>query len=242
MALQRKVFSLDPTHVQNKTWTAVDAYTLSHVNPSTKPHHQVLAAVLQNSIDQGLPDIATPPVLAKFYALQCKANNVKHALEFGTLGAYTPIWLTTMNPELRVTSIEFDENCKRIAQENLTMAGVHDRVSIRLGAGLDILPQVAEEIKSGKKPKLGFVYIDADKENNWNYLDQSIPLCEPGALIYVDNVVRGGRLVDPEDQDVSTLGARHVIEMAGKDDRIESVVLQSVGEKSYDGMLLAIVL
>jgi predicted O-methyltransferase YrrM len=219
----------------------VDAYTQEHTHPSTKPNHQVLLDALRNSRDRGLPDIATAPAVAKFYALQCKAARVRHALEIGTLGGYTSIWLATENPDLQVTTLEIDAHHGAVAQENLARAGVADRVAVRLGAALDMLPQLAAEIASGAKPRLGFVYIDADKQNNWTYMDRVIALCEPGATIYVDNIVRGGSIVDPERQDARTLGARYVVEMAGKDDRLDSVVLQFVGEKGHDGMLMAVV-
>ncbi|KAI8955821.1 S-adenosyl-L-methionine-dependent methyltransferase [Xylaria longipes] len=228
-------------HVQNKIWTAVDAYTQEHVHPPTASNYQVLLDALRNSRDKGLPDIATAPTVAKMYALQCKARGVKHALEFGTLGGYTSIWLATINPGLQVTSLEINEHHKAVAQENLESAGVADRVTIRLGPALDALPRLASEIESGAKPKLGFVYIDADKQNNWNYMDRVIALCEPGAVVYVDNIVRGGSLVDWDNQDGAIQGARTVVENAGKDPRVDTVVMQFVGEKGYDGMLMAVV-
>ncbi|KAI0428759.1 S-adenosyl-L-methionine-dependent methyltransferase [Xylaria sp. FL1042] len=228
-------------HVQNETWTAVDGYTQQHTHPSTAPNHKVLLDALRNSRDKGLPDIATAPTVAKMYALQCKARGVQHALEFGTLGAYTSIWLATMNPKLLVTSLEINEHHAAVAQENLSHAGVADRVTIRLGPASDTLPVLAKEIEAGAKPKLGFVYIDADKQNNWNYLDRVIALCEPGAVIYVDNIVRGGSILDAANPEPRTQGARQVVEMAGKDERIDSVVMQFVGEKGYDGMLMAVV-
>lgn len=230
-----------PDHGENKTWVAVDSYTQENVHPPTKPNHKALLDALAHSRDQGLPDIATAPVLAKMYALQCKTKGVRHALEVGTLGAYTSIWLATENPDLIVTSLEINAHHAAVSQTNVANAGVADRVDIRLGAALDLIPQLAAEIEAGTKPRLGFVYIDADKQNNWNYMDRTIALCEPGAVIYVDNIVRGGSLVDLENQDPRTVGARYVVEMAGKDDRVDSVVLQFVGEKGYDGMLMAVV-
>ncbi|KAI0517270.1 S-adenosyl-L-methionine-dependent methyltransferase [Xylaria bambusicola] len=228
-------------HVQNETWTAVDEYTQFHLHPSSAPNHKVLLDALRNSRDNGLPDIATAPTVARMYALQCKASKVQHALEFGTLGAYTSIWLATENPALQVTSLEISAHHAAVAKENLENAGVADRVSVRLGPALDLLPALAAEIERGEKPKLGFVYIDADKENNWNYLDRVIALCEPGAVIYVDNIVRGGSILDAANPEPRTQGARRVVEMSGKDERIDSVVMQFVGEKGYDGMLMAVV-
>ncbi|RWA05254.1 hypothetical protein EKO27_g9850, partial [Xylaria grammica] len=42
-------------------------------------------------------------------------------------------------------------------------------------------------------------------------------------------------------QEPQVQGARRVVENAGKDSRIDSVVMQFVGEKGYDGMLMAVV-
>ncbi|KAI1175147.1 S-adenosyl-L-methionine-dependent methyltransferase [Nemania sp. FL0916] len=228
-------------HVQNKTWTAVDAYTQAHSHPPTSPFHSVLLDALRNSRDKGLPDIATAPAVAKMYALQCRAKGVQHALELGTLGGYTGIWLAHMNPSLRVTSIEVNAHHAGVARENLAHAGVGDRVTVRVGAALDVLPSLAGDISSGALPRLGFVYIDADKKNNWNYMDRVIEMCETGAVIYVDNIVRGGKVVDAGNEEPNTLGAREVVERAGRDGRVDSVVVQFVGEKGYDGLLMAVV-
>ena len=143
---------------------------------------------------------------------------------------------------MQVTTIEVDPHHPDVAQRNIENAGVADRITIRLGPGMDVLPQLGKEIAAGSKPRLGFVYIDADKENNWAYLDETIGMCESGAVIFVDNIVRGGDLVDPKKQRNSGVrGARKVVEMVGKDERIDGMVLQTVGEKSYDGILMVVV-
>ena len=225
-----------------QTWTEVDGYTVSHLHPPSRPNSKALLDALRNSRDQGLPDIASYPVIAKFYALQCRALGVKHALEIGTLGAYTSIFLATENPGMQVTTVEVDPHHRDVAQQNLEHAGVSDQVTIRLGPGLEVVPQLAQDIASGQMPKLGFAYIDADKENNWAYMDQIIDMCDSKAVIFVDNIVRGGKLVDPEWQgDKSVQGARQVVAMVGKDERVDGMVLQTVGEKSYDGMLMVLV-
>lgn len=225
-----------------QTWTEVDAYTVGHLHPSSRPNSKALIDALRNSRDQGLPDIASYPVIAKFYALQCRALGVIHALEIGTLGGYTSIFLASENPGMQVTTIEVDPHHRDVAQQNLETAGVADQVTVRLGPGLEVLPQLSKDIFSGKLPKLGFAYIDADKRNNWAYMDQVIGMCASRAIIFVDNIVRGGDLVDPKCQDNQGVqGARRVVEMVGKDERVDGMVLQTVGEKAYDGMLMVVV-
>ena len=61
--------------------------------------------------------------------------------------------------------------------------------------------------------------------------------------IYVDNVVRQGKLASAEAAkgDRRIDGCRKLVENAGKDDRVEALVLQTVSEKNYDGFLMAVV-
>ncbi|MCJ1391002.1 hypothetical protein MMC18_003863 [Xylographa bjoerkii] len=230
------------THKLDPKWTAVDGYTLSHLHPESHQHHKLLNDVLINTRDQGLPDISTYPVLAKFLALQCRIGKVEHALEIGTLGGYTAIWIATQNPGTHVTAIEIDPRHAEVARQNIEMAGVSDRVTVIVGAGLDVIPKLQEEVASGKRPKFGFVYIDADKMNNWAYFQATIPMISSGGCIFVDNIVRKGNIVSEEHQkDEGVIGARKVIECAGKEQRVDAVVLQTVSEKNYDGVLMAVV-
>lgn len=229
-------------HEQDKRWSAVDAYTISHLHPASRPNSKALIRALEYSRDQNLPDIASYPALGKFFALQCKAGNVKYALEIGTLGGYTSLWLATENHGIQVTTVEVNPHHAKVARENLEFGGVGDRVNIIEGAGLDVVPKLLEEVRAGEREKFGFVYLDADKENNWTYLDMAIGMCVPGATIFVDNMVSRGRLVDPKHQHEKNIaGARKVVEMVGNDERVDAVVMQLVGEKSYDGVLMAVV-
>ncbi|KAF2131090.1 O-methyltransferas-like protein family 3 [Dothidotthia symphoricarpi CBS 119687] len=223
-------------------WTAVDEYTLSHLHPSTRttPSNSTLTHALTNSEKQNLPNIAVSASQGKFLQLQARLLKATHILEVGTLGGYSTIWLAHARPDVKVISVEVDSHHASVARDNLTHAGVGDRVDVRLGAGVDVLPQIAEEVQQGKLGKFQLVFIDADKENNWNYVKMAIGMCEPGACIIVDNVVRKGQLaVDSEDPRVK--GARAVVEGVGKDDRLDAVVMQTVGDKNYDGFVMAVV-
>ncbi|KAH7392649.1 O-methyltransferase-like protein family 3 [Pyrenochaeta sp. MPI-SDFR-AT-0127] len=230
------------SHEKDPRWTAVDAYAFSHLHPSssTSPPTSALDQALQTQEAEGLPDIAVSPSQGKYLQLTARLARAKSILEVGTLGGYSTIWLANATPDVKVVSVEVDEHHAKVARKNIDNAGVGDRVDIRLGPGIEVLPKLAEEVKAGKRDKFQFVFIDADKENNWNYVDIAIGICEPGAAIIVDNVVRMGRLAN-DTNDPRVAGARRVVENIGKDDRLDGIVLQTVGEKSYDGFLLAIV-
>jgi predicted O-methyltransferase YrrM len=230
------------SYEKDARWSAVDTYSLGHLHPSsrTTPSNDVLEHALSNSEKQGLPDIAVSPSQGKFLHLQARLLKAKNVLEVGTLGGYSTIWLANASPEVKVVSVEVDEHHADVARSNIEHAGVSDRVDIRLGPGVDVLPKIVDEVKQGKQGKFQLVFIDADKENNWNYVDIALELCEPGACIIVDNVVRKGQLATDSD-DPRIAGARRVVENVGKDSRLDGVVVQTVGDKNYDGFLIAVV-
>ncbi|KAL9047009.1 MAG: hypothetical protein Q9214_000306 [Letrouitia sp. 1 TL-2023] len=221
-------------------WTDIDNYTLSHLHPSSRPNHKSLSRTLEYSGAKNLPDIGCPIVQGKFFAMQCRMLGVTHSLEVGTLGGYSAIWLLTENPQLRVTTVEFNEYHAKTAADNFEAAGVADRVEIIVGAGAEVLPKLLQEVEQGKRERFGFTFIDADKLNNWTYLDLAVKMSVPRACIVVDNVVAHGRLVDAQG-DVMAEGAREVVERVGRDDRVEGTVLQTVGDHGYDGFLIAVV-
>ncbi|KAK1750141.1 O-methyltransferase [Echria macrotheca] len=226
---------------QRDLWTAVDEYAFSHSHPTSRPNTKALQHAAEASKEAGLPNIAASSSQAKFLAITIRALGVTHALEIGTLGASTAIWLASENPQLHVTSIEYDPGNAEVARKNVEFAGLSDRVEIIVGAGIDVIRELKQEVLDGKRPRFGFFFIDADKENNWNYFDVAADIATKRGLIVVDNVVRQGRVADASNTDARIIGSRQVIENAGKDARVDSVVLQTVGDKGHDGWLWAVV-
>lgn len=84
--------------------------------------------------------------------------------------------------------------------------------------------------------------MDADWDEQWNYFDYGVKLSKgKGSVLYVDNVVRQlfeSGLVGPQKRNDAVLP---LVEKAGKDERVDAVVMQTVGSKDYDGFLMAIV-
>ena len=84
------------------------------------------------------------------------------------------------------------------------------------------------------------MFIDADKENNPGYLEWAVKLTHPGSVIVVDNVIREGAILSP-DQDAVLRGTRRVLELMGEHPQLDTAVLQTVGAKHWDGFAIALV-
>lgn len=60
------------------------------------------------------------------------------------------------------------------------------------------------------------------------------------ACVVVDNVVSKGKLADAAAAETNRMvkGVRELFEKVGMDERVDATVLQTVGEKDYDGYAL----
>jgi predicted O-methyltransferase YrrM len=183
----------------------------------------------------GLPDIAVTPSHGALLATFARLGGARRVLEVGTLGGYSTIWLArAVGPHGRVTTLEIDPHHAEVARACVDAAGVGDRVEILLGPALDTLATVAGP--------LDLVFVDADKQNNAAYVRAALPLSHPGTVVVVDNVVRAGRVADPDDDSALIRGVREVVDLVAADPRLEAATaLQTVGGKGWDGFLVALV-
>lgn len=69
----------------------------------------------------------------------------------------------------------------------------------------------------------------------------ALELANSGAIIIADNVVRDGAVVDEKSKDERVQGVRQFIDLLQGESRIESTAIQTVGNKGYDGFVLAVV-
>ncbi len=192
-----------------------------------------MAAVLEASEAAGLPRIAVSTQQGKFLCLLAGAVGARRILEIGTLGGYSTIWLARgVGPEGHVVTLEYEPRHAEVARANLTGAGVGDRVEVIVGAALETLPTVTGG-------PFDLVFIDADKENNAEYLEWAMRLTRPGSVIVVDNVIRQGQILAPDDSAVQ--GTRRSLELLGEHPKLDAAAIQTVGAKGWDGFALALV-
>lgn len=193
-----------------------------------------LESALSAQREAGLPEIEVAPVAGKLLNLLVRISGARRVLEVGTLGGYSTIWLArAVGPGGRVVTIEAESDNAAIARASLDAAGVGDRVDIRVGRGVDVLPTLVG----------GFdlVFIDADKESNTIYLDWAAKLGHPGTVVVLDNIGREGEIVRDDSTDPKVVGTREGLRMLGEDPRFDATALQTVGAKGWDGFAIAVV-
>ena len=197
--------------MSQKSWSDVDNYIVE----SLLPADTVLEAVLRSNRSRGLPAIDVSPAQGKLLYLLARMNGAKRILEIGTLGGYSTIWLARALPEDgKVVTLELEQHHADVAQVNFKMAGLSERIDLRVGPALKSLEALGAE---------------------------GARLSRPGTVIVCDNVIRDGAVIEKNSHDENVRGARAAFSFLAKEAGLEATAIQTVGAKGYDGFAIAVV-
>ncbi len=218
----------------------IDAKLLARVDRYIEellvPPDPALERGLADASAAGLPDIAVSPNEGKLLHLVARLVRPRRILEIGTLGGYSATWLArALEPGGRLVSLELDPQHAEVARRNLARAGVDGSVEVRVGpAAASLRALLAERVDP-----FDVVFIDADKDGYPEYLDLSLRLSHPGTVILADNLIRGGRVLEPSD-DPYVRGVREFNARLASNPRLDSIILPILREH-LDGVSISIV-
>ncbi|WP_262287343.1 O-methyltransferase [Micromonospora sp. MA102] len=175
-------------------------------------------------------DMQVAPEQAAFLTFLTRLLGVRQAVEVGTFTGLSSLAIARGLAEGgRLTCFDISEEYTGVARRYWARAGVEDRIELRIGPAKDTLHELPRE------RYLDFAFIDADKIGYPVYWDELVPRMRPGAVIAVDNTLRGGRVLAPQNADDRAIAAFNDEILA--DVRVEVVMLPIA-----DGVTLARVL
>ncbi|HEV2891183.1 MAG TPA: O-methyltransferase [Frankiaceae bacterium] len=201
----------------DSAWADVDRFVTDLLIPDD-PHVETA----------DLPDIAVSAPQGKLLHLLVRLTGARRVLEVGTLAGYSARWLASaLPPGGTLVTLEVSEHHASVARANLE------------GLPADVLVGPAAETLATLEGPFDLVFVDADKPGNVTYLTEALRLSRPGTVIVLDNVVRQGAILAPDDDNAR--GTRAALEWVAGQPRLAATVLQMVGVKGWDGMLVAVV-
>jgi caffeoyl-CoA O-methyltransferase len=218
--------------MDNKIFESVDKYICDFF----VAQDEALLAAERSLEESDMPAISISPNQGKFLHMMALLCNAKRILEVGTLAGYSTIWMArALQDDGKLISLEYDPKHASVAQKNIERAGLASKVEIRVGKGLDLLPEL-----KGEGP-FDMIFIDADKPPYAEYFQWALKLSRPGTLIIADNVIRDGKVLDATNGDEMVIGVHRFNKMLSQNKEVTATIMQMVGVKEYDGMALAIV-
>jgi len=202
-----------------KTLTLTDElhrYVVAHGSTPDPIGSDLLAETRKRWPDQAGMSIA--PEQAAFLTLLTRIMGVRRAVEVGTFTGFSSLAIARgLADGGRLTCFDVSDEFTSVARGYWARAGVDDRIDLVLGPAVEslrALPDTAD---------LDLAFVDADKVEYPAYWNEIVPRLRPGGVILVDNVLRAGRVVRPQDD-----ADRAVVDfnkMVLTDERVEAVLL-----------------
>jgi len=149
--------------------------------PKTEAEKKILAVLEDMRLNQARGMQNVPPEDGRLLRLLTEAVGAKHVVEIGTSNGYSAIWfcLALRTTGGKLTTHEIDARRAALARENFRRAGVDKIVTLVEG-------DAHKEVAKLQGP-IDVVFLDADKEGYFDYLNKLLPLVRPGGLILAHN-------------------------------------------------------
>lgn len=191
-------------------------YVVAHTGP-----RDALIRELTEETRAALPDRAQmqiAPEQGPFLSLLVKLVGARYAVEVGTFTGLSSISIARALPaDGRLVCFDISEEYTSIARRYWDRAGLADRIELRIGPAAEGLAALPAE------RAVDFAFIDADKTGYPTYWRELVPRMRPGGVIAVDNVLRGGRVLDPQNADDRAIADFNDLVVA--DDRVDVAML-----------------
>lgn len=172
------------------------------------------------------------PEQGQFMALLARLGGAVRCVEVGVFTGYSSLAVAlALPPGGRIVACDISEEYTAVARRYWALAGVEDRIDLRLAPALETLDALLEEGGAGA---YDFGFIDADKEGYAGYYERMLQLLRPGGLVAVDNTLWNGAVADPAERDADTVAIRAFNERLHEDQRVD-LSLVPIG----DGLTLA---
>jgi predicted O-methyltransferase YrrM len=210
----------------------VDERLYSYIVSHSVRDHPALAALREVTKDMKWGGMQIGPDQGQFMQFLVKLIGARNCIEIGVFTGYSSLAVAlALPPDGKIVACDVNEEWTAIARKHWKMAGVENKIDLRIAPATETLDKLLAEGGAGK---YDFVFIDADKPNYLAYYERCLKLLRTGGVIAIDNTLWSGDVVKHEKTDENTVAIRAVNHALRDDDRIDLSLL-AIG----DGVTLA---
>jgi len=193
----------------------IDAYAEASTTP---PPAWLTAVAADTYATQTATQMLTGPLAGRLLDVLAWITGARRVLEIGTYTGYSALTMAAALPEGgTVTTLELDPDRAAFARSHMDASPHGDRVEILVGPALESLERL--------EGPFDLVFIDADKTGYPDYFERVLPMLSERGLIVLDNMLRGGDVLDPAADDPGTVTIRDLNAALAADPRVAVVLL-----------------
>lgn len=173
------------------------------------------------------------PEQGQFMELLARMIDARRAIEIGVFTGYSALAVARALPDDgQLVACDVNEEYTAVAERYWKEAEVDHKIDLRIAPAIETLDAL---LANGQDGTFDFSFIDADKTGYDAYYERSLKLLRSGGLIVIDNVLRNGRVVNPDPDDEATQAICRLNEKIHGDDRVHVSLLPVA-----DGLTLAL--
>ncbi|XP_024185415.1 probable caffeoyl-CoA O-methyltransferase At4g26220 [Rosa chinensis] len=140
----------------------------------------------------------TAPDAGQLMAMLLKLVNAKKTIEVGVFTGYSLLLTAlTIPDDGKIMAIDRNRKTYEIGLPIIQKAGVEYKIDYIESPALPVLDNLLGEPKN--ESDFDFAFVDADKDNYWNYHERLMKLVKIGGIVMYDNTLWGGAVAKPED-------------------------------------------
>ncbi len=163
------------------------------------------------------PGMLSGPIEGMLLQSLVWATDARRVLEIGTFTGFSSQMMAAALPDDgTLVTCDINPESAKVAREFYAKSPHGRKIDLRLGPALETLDALSDWT-------FDVVFIDADKTNYSNYYEKAIDLLSPRGIIAVDNVLWGGRVLNPQAEDDHAIAAFN--ERVKNDSRVRHVLL-----------------
>lgn len=194
----------------------LDTYVSEHTSEESQLLEQLNRDTWANVM---MPRMLSGHLQGRVLSMITQMIRPKRVLEIGTYTGYSALCMAEgLADDGVLHTIDINEELEDMVRGYIDEARLTDKVHYHIGNAIDIIPQLNEE--------WDMVFIDADKENYWQYYEMTFPRVRKGGFIIADNVLWSGKVL-MEDEKKPDKDTRAIMEFNQKvhlDNRVENVL------------------
>jgi caffeoyl-CoA O-methyltransferase len=195
---------------------AINDYLLAHSEPADDVMRDLAEETHRELSDRAMMQITHDE--GELLTMLVRLTGARQAVEVGTFTGYSSICIARGLPaDGHLLCCDVSEEYTSVARRYWERAGVADRIELRIAPAVETLRTLPTE------PYLDFAFIDADKTGYPSYVEEVLPRLRPGGLMVLDNMLRSGHVLDPEDDSDRAIAELNDALVA--DDRVDVVLL-----------------
>jgi len=158
------------------------------------------------------------PEQGQFMMLLIELLGARNALEIGVYTGYSSLCVALALPaDGHLVACDISREWTDVASRYWDQAGVSDKIELKLGPAMDSMDEL---LANGWEGGFDFIFIDADKQGYDGYYERALKLLRPGGLIALDNMLRSGRVLNPDKSDADTHAIHALNEKLKHDERV----------------------